>query len=104
MMRRRFWVIAAGVPLLLLAGETAYWRVAAERLRAGYGAWLAAQTAQGWEIGSGSVSTGGWPLAATLTVPNLTFRHAGPTVPGDVNVASAGVALSVSLYDPTALR
>jgi hypothetical protein len=104
MMRRRFWVIAAGVPLLLLAGETAYWRVAAERLRAGYGAWLAAQTAQGWEIASGSVSTGGWPLAATLTVPNLTFRHAGPTVPGDVNVASAGVALSVSLYDPTALR
>ena len=50
------------------------------------------------------LSMGGWPRAATLTVPNLTLRHAGPTIPGDVNVASAGVTLSVSLFDPTNLR
>jgi hypothetical protein len=104
MMRRRYWVIAAAVPLLLLAGETAYWRVAAERLRTGYGAWLAAQRAQGWEIGSGPVAIGGWPLAAALSVPNLTLRHVGPVVPGAVNVASAGVTLAVSLDDPTVLR
>jgi hypothetical protein len=104
MMRRKYWVIVVAIPLLLLAAEVAYWRIAAERLRTGYHDWLAEQTAQGWDIGSGPLSIGGWPRAATVTVPNLTLRHAGPTIPGDVNVASAGVILSVSLFNPTNLR
>jgi hypothetical protein len=104
MMRRKFWVIVVSIPLLLLAAEVAYWRIAAEQLRTGYRAWLAEQTAQGWDIGSGPLSIGGWPRAATVIVPNLTLRHAGPTIPGDVNVASAGVTLSVSLFDPSKLR
>jgi hypothetical protein len=104
MMRRKSWVIVAAIPLLLLAAEVAYWRVAAERLRTGYRDWLAEQTAQGWDIESGPLSIGGWPRAATVVVPNLTLRHAGPTIPGDVNVASAGVTLSVSLFDPSNLR
>ena len=104
MMRRKYWVIAAALPLLLVAAEVTYWRVAAAQLRAGYRDWLAAQTARGWEIGSGKPSIGGWPRTATLTVPNLTLRHAGPTIPGDVDVASSGVTLSVSLFDPTNLR
>jgi hypothetical protein len=104
MMRRKYRVIIVAIPLLLLSAEVAYWRIAAEQLRAGYRDWVAEQTAQGWEIGSGPLSIGGWPRAATVTVPNLTLRHAGPTIPGDVNVASAGVALSVSLLDPGNLR
>jgi hypothetical protein len=104
MMRRKYWVIAATIPLLLVAAEVAYWRVAVAQLRTGYRDWLSAQTARGWEIGSGKPSIGGWPRAATLIVPNLTLRHTGPTIPGDVNVASAGVTLSVSLFDPTNLR
>jgi hypothetical protein len=104
MMRRKYWVIVVAIPLLLLAAEVAYWRIAAERLRTGYHDWLTEQTAQGWDIGSGPLSIGGWPRAATVTVPNLTLRHAGPTIPGDVNVASAGVTLSVSLFNPTNLR
>ena len=103
-MRRRYWVIVVAIPLLLLAAEVAYWRIAAERLRTGYHDWLAEQTAAGLGHRIGPLSIGGWPRAATVTVPNLTLRHAGPTIPGDVNVASAGVTLSVSLFDPTNLR
>jgi hypothetical protein len=103
MMRRRYRVIVVAIPLLLLSAEVAYWRIAAERLRTGYRDWVAEQTAQGWDIASGPLSIGGWPRAATVTVPNLTLRHAGPTIPGDVNVASAGVTLSVSLLDPSNL-
>ncbi|MEA2739762.1 MAG: hypothetical protein QOH05_3069 [Acetobacteraceae bacterium] len=104
MMRRRYWVTFVTILLLLVAGEATYWRVAAERLRTGYQAWLAARVAQGWEVGSGPLSIGGWPRAATVTVPNLTLRHAGPTIPGDVNVASAGVTLAVSLFNPNNLH
>ena len=90
--------------LLLLAAEVAYWRIAADRLRTGYQDWLAEQAELGWDVGSGAPSIGGWPRAATVTVPNLTLRHVGPMIPGDVNIASAGVTLSVSLFNPTTLR
>lgn len=83
--------------LLLVAGEAAYWRFAAERLRAGYQEWLDGLAAQGWNVASGSPSISGWPRAATVSVPGLTLRHAGPAVPGDLEVAAAGVTLSVSL-------
>ena len=103
-MRRRYWVIAVAIPLLLVAAEGVYWRIAAERLRTGFHDWVAEQVAEGWDVGAGSLSIGGWPRAATVTVPNLTLRHAASTVPGDVNVASAGVTLSVSLLDPDTLH
>jgi hypothetical protein len=104
MMRRTYWAIGIAIPVLLVAGEAVYWRMAAESLRTGYQAWLSEQAAHGWDVGSGPVSVGGWPRAAALTLPNLTLRHAGPTVPGDLNVASAGVTLSVSLFNPAVLR
>jgi Uncharacterized protein conserved in bacteria (DUF2125) len=104
MMRRTRWIIVVVIPVLLVLGEVAYWRIAAERLRTGYQAWVAEQVAQGWKVGSGPLSIGGWPMDAALTVPNLTLRHAGPTIPGDLNVASAGVTLSVSLLSPADLH
>jgi hypothetical protein len=104
MMRRKFWVIVVAIPILLVSTEAVYWRITAERLRTGYQAWVAAQVAQGWQVGSGPLSIGGWPRAAAMTVPNLTLRHVGPTIPGDLNVASAGVTMSVSLFNPTNLH
>jgi hypothetical protein len=103
MMRRKYWVIVIAIVLLLVGADVAYWRIVAGRLRTGYQAWVAGQVADGWDVGSGPLVTGGWPRAATVTIPNLTLRHAGTTIPGDVNVASAGVTLSVSLFNPTNL-
>ncbi|WP_428491544.1 DUF2125 domain-containing protein [Rhodopila sp.] len=101
-MRRGFWIVLI-VPIVLLVGEAIYWRIAAERLRSGYQAWAAEQVADGWQIESGPPSIGGWPRSAVVTVPNLTLRHAGPMVPGDVRLALAGLDLSVALFDPTTL-
>jgi hypothetical protein len=103
MMRRKYRVIAIAVPLLLVAGDLVYWGVASDRLRAEYRDWLAARAAEGWEVGSAPVSVGGWPSAATVTVPNLTLRHAGSDIPGELRVSSAGVTLSVSLLHPANL-
>ena len=103
MMRRRFWVIIVAIAVVLLAAETIYWRITAERLRSGYQAWATEQASRGWRVDSGRPSIGGWPASAVVTVPNLTLRHTGPTVPGYVNLASAAVNLSVSLSDPTML-
>ena len=102
-MRRKFWVMIIAVPVVLVACEAVYWQITAERLRSGYQAWAAEQVAEGWGVESAPPSIGGWPRTAVVTVPNLTLRHAGPTIPGDLNLASAGVNLSVSMLDPTTL-
>lgn len=104
MMRRKHWVIAVAVPLLLVAGDIIYWRIAAERLRTGFQLWLTEQTARGWDCGSAALSIGGWPRAATVTVPKLTLHHGGSVVPGEMTVAADGITLSVSLFRPTTLR
>ncbi len=103
-MRRKYPLIALAVILLLVGGEFVYWRIAAQRLRDGYQSWLAAMVQRGWEVSSGAASISGWPRTAALVVPNLTLRHTGAAIPGDVQVASAGVTLSVSLLRPVTLR
>jgi hypothetical protein len=102
-MRRPYWWIITALPVVLVAAEAAYWRIVTEQLRTGYQAWVITQESRGWEVGSGSVSNSGWPLSAAITVPNLTLRHAGPTIPGDVNLASAAATIEVSLFNPTSL-
>ncbi|HVZ09851.1 DUF2125 domain-containing protein [Rhodopila sp.] len=102
-MRRKTWIILAAIPVLLLAGDLAYWQYGVSRLRAGLRDWVAARRAEGWEVAMGQPSRGGWPYAASLTVPNLSLRHRGPAMPGDVRWASASVMLSMPLYQPTGL-
>ena len=41
MMRRNYWIIAVAIPLLIVAGDVVYWRIAVERLRTGYRDWIA---------------------------------------------------------------
>ena len=103
-MPRKYWIIAIAIPLLLAAADGAYWRIVTERLRTGFQNWRAGQAAGGWIAQTGPLSAGGWPTTAVLIVPNLTLHHTGPRAPGDVDIASAAVTLSVSLLDPSTFR
>jgi hypothetical protein len=103
-MRRKYPIVVIAVILLLVSSEFVYWRVSAERLRTGYHNWIAAMAARGWDVSSGAPSIAGWPRAAVVVLPNLTLRHAGAAIPGDVQVASAGITLSVSLLRPVTLQ
>ncbi len=103
MTRRNYWIIAVALPLLVVAGDLVYWRIVVERLRAGYQDWIRTSVHQGWEISSGVFSIGGWPWAATIAIPEVILRHAGSTLPGNLEVAAEGVTLSVSLFRPANL-
>lgn len=102
-MRRRNWVGIVAILGVLVLADVVYWRIVAERVRAGYEAWVVTQISEGWEVKSGPVSIGGWPVSAGITIPTLMLRHAGVPIAGDVNVAFAGLSLSVPLFDPTML-
>jgi hypothetical protein len=103
MMRRNYWIIAVVTPLIIVAGDVVYWRIAVERLRTGYRDWMSTSVAQGWEISSGVVLIEGWPWAATVAIPGFTLRHTGSALPGNIQVAAVGVTLSISMFRPANL-
>ncbi|WP_428485085.1 DUF2125 domain-containing protein [Rhodopila sp.] len=94
----------AVIASLLLGADLVYWRIASVRLRDELRTWIAARRAEGWDVESGAVSTGGWPRAAAVTVPALTLRHAGQDMPGTISWTAAEVGLSLPLYYPSKLR
>ncbi len=103
MTSRNYWIIAVVTPLLIVAGDLVYWRITVDHLRTGYRDWIGTSVDQGWEISSGVVSIGGWPWTATVAIPEFTLRHAGSSLPGNLQVAGVGVALSISMFRPANL-
>ena len=84
-MRRRLTIV---IPCLLLAaliaGHTALWFAAANHLDAGFNTWVAQRRAAGWQVDAGTPVRGGWPLAATLSVPDLALSAGPQGAPGRV--------------------
>jgi hypothetical protein len=98
------WIALAAVPVVLLLADTLYWRLAAQRLQSGFAGWVAARQAAGWTVSAGAPQPGGWPLTATLTVPDLALAGGETSIPGGLSWHAATVALRVALWRPTLLQ
>ncbi|WP_160936774.1 DUF2125 domain-containing protein [Teichococcus coralli] len=61
---------------LLGAGHAVLWRLVADRLEQGFQRWATLRRAQGWQVAHAPPQRGGWPLSASLTLPDL--RLAAP--------------------------
>jgi hypothetical protein len=101
--RRRLWITLLAAPLVLLAADTLYWQIAASRLDEGFRAWVAWRRSEGWTADTGKPQHGGWPLAATLTVPGVSLQGGDPAVPGGLSWHADRVLLRVSLLRPGTL-
>lgn len=66
---------AAILLALLAAAHGLFWYWLGNQLQDGFEAWAAARRAEGWRVEHGTPQRGGWPLAATLTLPQ--FRLEG---------------------------
>ncbi len=102
--RRRAWLrpgrillLIAVLLVLLGAAHTALWNTMASRLQAGFDAWSTARRAQGWRVEHAAPVRGGWPLAATLRLPEFRLSGGGVTVPGGVEWSARAVTLRVAL-------
>ncbi|MCO6419890.1 DUF2125 domain-containing protein [Siccirubricoccus sp. KC 17139] len=77
--RRRLPRLLLGAVLLLVllgAAHGAAWLWLTERLEVGFGQWVALQRSLGRQVSHAPPLRGGWPWAATLTVPD--FRWSQP--------------------------
>jgi hypothetical protein len=101
---RKLWVILLGVPLVLLAAETIYWRIAAGRLEQGFAGWVAVRRANGWIEQNAPTRLGGWPLAATLMVPAVSLAGGGPGLAGEIAWSAERLVLRVALTRPGLLE
>jgi hypothetical protein len=102
--RRKFWIILLAVPVLLLAADTICWRIAAGRLQQGFAGWVADRRAEGWIESNAPTRIGGWPLAATLTVPTMSLAGSGPGLPGGVGWSGEKLVLRVAVTRPDVLE
>ena len=102
--RRKLWTILLAVPLVLLVADTLYWRIGVRNLEDGFAAWAADQRAAGWTESHQAPVAGGWPLAATLTIPAFSFTGGGPDIPGGMAWNTDRLVVRVALARPGLLQ
>jgi hypothetical protein len=90
--------------MLLVAADTLYWRMAERNLEDGLAAWIAEYRASGWTATVGQPVRGGWPLAATLTVPEVLLMGGDPDIPGGLTWRTDRLVLRVALLQPGLLE
>ncbi len=98
--RRRLGPLLALLALLLVAllgaAHLLLWRHMAGQLETGLNTWVAVRRAQGWRVEHGPPARGGWPFAATLTVPDVRVEGGAATLPGGIAFASERMVLRVA--------
>ena len=102
--RRKLWVILLAAPFLLLAADALYWWLVATNLEHGFVAWKTEQQAAGWTARHGPPQRGGWPLAATLTIPAMSLTGGSPSIPGGLAWSADRLVLRVTLSRPRLLE
>jgi hypothetical protein len=102
--RRKLWIILLATPFVLLAADALCWRIAVSNLESGFTAWANQQRGAGWSESHGVPVRGGWPLAATLTVPAISLAGGNSDIPGGLLWSADSLVLRVALPRPGLLR
>jgi Uncharacterized protein conserved in bacteria (DUF2125) len=103
-MRRKLTILLPCLVLVMLvAGHTVAWFAASRYLESGFNDWAAHRRAAGWQVEAGTPMRGGWPLAATLTVPDLALSAGAPNALGRVSLHAERVVLSLAATSPDRL-
>jgi Uncharacterized protein conserved in bacteria (DUF2125) len=81
---------------LLAAGHALLWRWMGSQLEAGFQDWAAQRRALGWRVDHAAPLRGGWPLAATLTLPRFRLEGGGATLPGGMEWQADALVLRLA--------
>lgn len=107
-MKRGLRIGLVALPLLLAGAHYAYWRISVDRLEQGLAIWRTQRQRAGWTIETGAPQRGGYPLAATVTVPSVRLHgdmmDALGVLPGGLTWNAERVVLQVKLIQPRLLQ
>lgn len=103
-MRRRLWVLLTALLLAVIIGDFVLWSLAVRQLKSGLADWIAANRANGWSVTTAAPQTGGWPLAATLSLRDVAVQGGEPAIPGGLAWRAETVVLHLELLHPLVLR
>jgi hypothetical protein len=101
--KRKLWVTLLAAPLLLVGVDTIYWQIAESSLQSNFALWLASQRVAGWTASTGDLTRGGWPFAATLTVPTVRLKVGASNRQNAVSWSADRLILRVGLFRPMVL-
>ena len=100
-MRGRLTIVLPCLLLVaLVAGHTVAWFAGSRVLDAGFATWVARQRAAGWQVDSETPVRGGWPLAATLSIPHMALAAGPPGAPDRLSWHGDLVVLSLTALSP----
>ena len=100
---RRILLTSLTIPALALVAATAVWFYATYRLDDGLRQFLANARANGWTVNAAAAERGGWPLAATLTLPGIAVSGGDAAVPVPLAWGAERLTLRVALFAPRRL-
>jgi uncharacterized protein DUF2125 len=100
--RRWVWIVSVGMAILLGAA-TFTWYLTTRHLMQGFAEWQANLREAGWQVDAGKPAAGGWPFAATVTIPAVAVGDRGRMVPGGIDWHAADVRLRISAWHPRTL-
>lgn len=96
---RRLLTGLLALALVLALADALAWRWAVGRLQGAVEGWAAARRAEGWTVAFGAPAWGGWPVAATLTLPSVTLSSA-PALPDGIAWNAGRITLRAGLFRP----
>src|SRR5690242_10376622 len=97
---RRVLIFLLAVTVVLALAHTLLWRWAVQRMESEFANWVTEERVQGWTVTSGEPVPGGWPLAAQLTVPDLSITGGAADIPGGLAWSADRVVVGVALAHP----
>lgn len=95
--------LAGIVVLVLLALDTVAWWLLTSRLQAEASAWRQDRVAAGYQVTAGVPSRGGWPLRASLTLPDVAVAAGDPGTANAVAWRTGEVRLVYAPWRPAEL-
>jgi len=96
----KLWILALALLLALFSGHFLLWRAAAQRLEKNFSGWLAMRQRAGWTATTGQPTRGGWPLAATLTLPDVFLKSGDTLIPDGLTWSAERLVLRMTLLQP----
>src|ERR1700730_11227202 len=86
--------------VVLAVGYVGLWWWAERELAQGFTTWASTSQANGWKVSSDAPERGNWPLAATLTLTDLSLSGGDEELPGGLAWHTERLVIEVSLLHP----